>query len=118
MVSVTLMIFILLFSAINSFLIWELSKSVKELHLLSRQMMYGESEVEGKTSYEIEKEQRERVFDERILQLQREVNSFTNPPHQERGTGIEAEILSNGLYNIPHGEVTAYNIDREDEIAD
>lgn len=50
---------------------------------------------ETKTSYEIEKEIREAEFDERIRQMQSELDSIhpgqTNTP----------EILAKGIYNLP-----------------
>ena len=62
------------------------------------------------SSYEVEKQQREKEFDERIFGLQKELNMLDN-------FGTPAEILHEDVYNIPHNERIPTSKD-EVEIAD
>lgn len=49
------------------------------------------------SSYEVEKQKREKEFDERIIGLQKELNMLDD-------FGTPADILHEGVYNIPHNE--------------
>ena len=71
--------------------------------------------VEELSSYEIEKQQREREFDDRISGLQKELDMLD-------GFGTPAETLHEDVYNLPHSRGVVANgviVNKDDiEIAD
>jgi hypothetical protein len=72
-------------------------KFIEDILSKEHAMMVGEDE-EVLSSYEIERQERERIFDERIRELQIELDMMY-------GEGTPGEILEEGIYNIPHQEV-------------
>lgn len=105
----------LLLSLAIVFILLDLSISLKamckSLNILSNE--YSTTEVkddEVKTSYEIEKEIREKEFDARIKQLQDELSyASSKTPYNFiqsiKSTGTSADILADGIYNIPHNSI-------------
>ena len=64
------------------------------------------------SSYEVEKQQREKEFDDRISGLQKELDMLDN-------FGTPAEVLHKDVYNIPHSDEKGINTSNNDiEIAD
>lgn len=94
--SITVMLFTSLI------MLYEINKSInKVVCFLEKEndLMMGEMRESGETlsSYEVEKQQRDKEFDERILGLQKELDTLGN-------FGTPAEVFHEDVYNIPHSE--------------
>lgn len=76
-----------------------------------------EEEYNKVSSYDIEREKRELEFDERIRQMQLELDSQILSNTNNNTNSGEAEILANGIYNIPHNEIKIFPDVQEEEIA-
>ena len=76
-----------------------------------------EEEYNKVSSYDIEREKRELEFDERIRQMQLELDSQILSRTSSNTNSGEAEILANGIYNIPHNEIKTFSDVQEEEIA-
>ena len=113
----------LLMSLAVILILLDMSTSLKSmnkfLNIMSNYYSFEERNEEelDKSSYEIEKEKREKAFDERINQLLKEINSAT-PTNNTLSAGNTADILAEGIYNIPHGQVNINTPTPATEFAD
>ena len=67
--------------------------------------VYGEvkEERESTSAYEKRRLEREKILDERIFQMQKEVNTLINADE-----GVPAEVLHPSIKNLPHDSIKTH----------